>query len=164
MTTTSDPRQQQQKRPRMRRRRRRLLIVGLLLPTLMGAAVLALIAIRGTSVYFYAPKDLPETQEIAGRTIRIGGMVAEGSVKPGTGLETRFDVTDFEKTVTVLTTEALPGLFRDNQGVVVQGKLGQDGVFVASQVMAKHDENYMSPEVEKALKATGRYEEYTKPE
>ncbi len=148
------------KRPPLRRRKQRLLIVSLLLPTLVGAALLALVAIQGTSVYFYAPKDLPSSEILDGRTVRIGGMVAEGSIIPGTGLDTTFDVTDFEKTVTVRTEDPLPGLFRDNQGVVVQGTLNAEGIFVASQVMAKHDENYMAPEVEEALKATGRYEEY----
>ena len=160
MTETGTEQPQQKKRPPIRRRRRRLLLVSLLMPTLAGAAVLALIAIRGTSVYFYAPKDLPSAEEIDGRTIRIGGMVAKGSIKPGEGIETRFDVTDFERTVTVLTNEALPGIFREDQGVVIQGTLAPDGTFIASQVMAKHDENYMPPEVADALKATGRYDEY----
>ncbi len=164
MTETNTQKTDTKKRTPLRRRRQRLLLVSLLLPTLIGASVLGLIAIRGTAVYFYAPKDLPTPTELDGKTVRIGGMVAEGSIKPGKGVETHFDVTDYEGTVTVVTFEALPGLFRDNQGVVVQGKLGEDGVFIASQVMAKHNENYMPPEVAQALKETGRYEEYATPD
>jgi cytochrome c-type biogenesis protein CcmE len=146
----------------LRRRKRRLLIVGLLLPTLLGAAALTLVALQQTSVYFYNPKDLPSPEELAGRTVRIGGLVTEGSIKQGEGVEVSFDVTDLASTVTVVYNDMLPGLFRANQGVVVQGTLAEDGTFVASKVMAKHDENYMAPEVEEALKASGRYEEYQK--
>ncbi|MCI5045300.1 MAG: cytochrome c maturation protein CcmE [Aquisalinus sp.] len=148
------------KRPPMRRRRQRLLVVSLLLPTLAVASFFVLIGISQTSVYFYAPKDLPSPSELDGRAIRIGGMVAEGTIKQGEGLETWFDVTDYEGTVTVVTNDPLPGIFRENQGVVIQGNLNNEGIFVASQVMAKHDENYMPPEVAAALKATGRYEDY----
>ena len=148
------------KRPPLKRRRQRMLVVSLLLPALGLAALLSLVALQNTTVYFYAPKDLPTAAEVGERTIRIGGMVAEGSLRQGAGTEVMFDVTDYVGTVTVSYNDLLPGLFRDNQGVVVQGTVQQDGTFLASKVMAKHDENYMPPEVAAALKESGRYEEY----
>ena len=145
----------------LRRRRRRLMIVSLLLPALFGAAVLSLIAIQQTSVYFYAPRDIPPAAELDGRTIRIGGMVTEGSIKQGEGMLVRFDVTDCIQTVTVYYEGLLPGLFRAGQGVVVQGTLADSGEFTAAQVMAKHDENYMPPEVASAIEDTPCYEAFS---
>lgn len=147
------------KMPR-RRRQQRLMLAALLIPTLTGAIGLAVIAIGQSQVYFYPPRDLPSPAELAGRTVRIGGMVVEGSIAQGAGTEVSFGVTDYEKTVTVSTSDMLPGLFGENQGVVVQGTLAEDGTFIASRVMAKHDENYMPAEVVDALKESGRLEHY----
>ena len=94
-----------------------------------------------------------------GQRIRLGGLVAEGSVtKAGSGEVTLFDVTDMQNTVQVSYRGILPDLFREGQGVVAEGRFGSDGVFVADEVLAKHDENYMPPEVADALKEAGEWQ------
>ncbi|MBD0425846.1 cytochrome c maturation protein CcmE [Aquisalinus flavus] len=143
-----------------RRRQQRLMLAALIVPALTGAIGLAVIAIGQSQVYFYPPRDLPSASELGGRTVRLGGMVVEGSIQQGLETDTSFKVTDYEKTVTVVTSDMLPGLFGENQGVVVQGTLAQDGTFVAARVMAKHDENYMPAEVADALEDSGRLEDY----
>lgn len=143
-----------------RRRQQRLMLAALIVPALTGAIGLTVIAIGQSQVYFYPPRDLPAPEELDGRIVRIGGMVVEGSIRQGADVETRFQVTDYTRTVTVSTDEMLPGLFGENQGVVVQGTLSDDGTFIAQRVMAKHDENYMPAEVADALEDSGRLEEY----
>lgn len=145
-----------------KRRQRRLLILGLILPAFALATALALIAISQTQVYFYAPTALLDApaEDVARRDIRIGGLVAKGSLRQGTDTKVTFAVTDGNSTVPVVYDDALPGLVAENEGVVVQGRLGADGVFVASNVLARHDENYMAPEVAAALKESGMYEHY----
>lgn len=147
------------KMPR-RRRQQRLMLAALIVPALTGAIGLAVIAIGQSQVYFYPPRDLPAAEALDGRTVRLGGMVVEGSIKQGDGTDVSFQVTDYIETVTVVTSDMLPGLFGDNQGVVVQGTLGPDGTFIASRVMAKHDENYMPAEVADALEESGRLNAY----
>ncbi len=122
-------------------------MVLIALPSLVMAAVVAAMALRERAVYFYPPAELPAASELAGREIRLGGMVVEGSLKPGEGSKVVFAITDFEKTVTIEYDDLLPPLFGDGQGVIVQGMLREDGHFVASEVMAKHDENYTPPEI-----------------
>lgn len=133
-------------------RRKRLLAVTAVLVGVGAATALALKAFDNNLLYFYDPSQVAAGQAPAGRTFRVGGMVMKGSVQrePGNP-ELRFVLTDFAHEVTVSYSKVLPDLFREGQGVVCLGRL-QDGVFVADEVLAKHDEKYMPPEVGKSLK------------
>jgi len=120
------------------------------------AAGLVLNAFRSNLVFFYTPTEVFADAAPKGRTFRIGGLVEQGSVARSTGsVEVRFRVTDNARTVPVIYQGILPDLFKEGKGVVAQGMLGPDGVFVASQVLAKHDENYMPPEAAEALRKAG---------
>ena len=136
------------------RNKRIIAIVGGLV-VLGSATALVLTAFRQNLVFFFTPSQVAANEAPPGRTFRIGGMVEKGSVQRS-GIEVRFLVTDTAKTIPVVYRGALPDLFREGKGVVAQGSLGADGVFVAREVLAKHDENYMPPEaahaVEKAQK------------
>jgi len=122
----------------------------------LGLAVgLVMFALEDSIVFFYSPSDVAEKQIKPGQRIRLGGLVEEGSVKRGEKTTVQFTVTDTAKTISVMYTGVLPDLFREGQGVVTEGKLGSDGVFIADSVLAKHDENYMPPEVAEALKKQG---------
>lgn len=137
-----------------RKQRRSVLIVTCL--AVLGIAVgLVLFALEDSIVFFYSPSDVSEKSIKPGQRIRIGGLVAEGSVKRGDGTRVQFAVTDTAKTLPVTYTGVLPDLFREGQGIVAEGSLGTDGVFVAESVLAKHDENYMPPEVADALRKQG---------
>ena len=142
----------------MKPKRQRLVLIGLGMLALFGAAALVLTAFEENVVYFYSPTDLAEKQVAPAQMIRIGGLVEEGSVKQdGDGLTIAFKVTDTQRSVPVVYRGILPDLFREGQGVVTEGRLGANGVFVASEVLAKHDENYMPPEVAEALKKAGQW-------
>ena len=142
----------------MKPKRQRLILIGLGMLALFGAAALVLTAFEENVVYFYSPTDLVEKQVAPAQMIRIGGLVEEGSVRQnGDGLTVAFKVTDTQRSVPVVYRGILPDLFREGQGVVTEGTLGADGVFVASEVLAKHDENYMPPEVAEALKKAGQW-------
>jgi len=144
----------------MKPKRRRLYFVVLGLGLLGAAAGLVLYAMQDSLVFFYGPSELLTKQLPPGRMIRVGGMVEVGSVaRDADGATVRFNVTDCVKTVPVVYKGLLPDLFREGQGVVAQGQLGADGVFRAREVLAKHDENYMPPEVAEALKKSGRWQE-----
>lgn len=122
----------------------------------LGLAVgLVLFALEDSIVFFYSPTDISEKGIKPGQRIRLGGLVAEGSVKRGEDTTVQFAVTDTAKSIPVRFTGVLPDLFREGQGVVTEGTLGPDGTFVADSVLAKHDENYMPPEVAEALKKQG---------
>jgi cytochrome c-type biogenesis protein CcmE len=114
------------------------------------AATLILNAFQSNLVFFFSPTDVAERRAPQDRAFRIGGLVEEKSVNRD-GLTVRFNVTDTAKTIPVVYTGILPDLFREGKGVVAQGKLGHDGVFNASEVLAKHDENYMPPEAAAAI-------------
>ena len=101
-------------------------------------------------MFFFSPTDVVENKAPQGRTFRVGGLVEERSVKRE-GVVVRVNVTDTAKTIPVVYTGILPDLFKEGKGVVAQGKLGPDGVFTASEVLAKHDENYMPPEAAEAV-------------
>lgn len=137
-----------------RRQSRIALIVGGL-GLLAVASGLMLFALSDTIVFFYTPSDLTEKQLAAGQRIRLGGLVAKGSLVRGAGTTIEFAVTDTIKTVKVRYEGVLPDLFREEQGVVAEGRLDAAGTFVADSVLAKHDENYMPPEVTKSLKEKG---------
>ena len=140
----------------MKPKRKRLYIVGLALLFLGAAAALVLTAFEDNIVVFYSPTDLAEKGVGPGRTVRIGGLVADGSVVKSDATVT-FTVTDLNKSVEVAYTGILPDLFREGQGVVAEGRIGTDGRFTATEVLAKHDENYMPKEVADALKAAGQW-------
>lgn len=134
-------------------RRQRMMLVVLVLLGVGTAVALTLNAFRGNMVYFYGPSQLATVEKAHERNLRLGGLVEQGSVKrEGDGLTVHFMVTDNVKSVPVVYKGLLPDLFREGQGVVAQGRLTQDGVFMASEVLAKHDENYMPPEVAEAMK------------
>ncbi len=144
------------------RKKRRMTLIGLGLLALGGAAALVLSAFEENVTFFYAPSDLQAKELPDGRNIRIGGLVADGSVeKIEDGATIRFEVTDGAHAVPVRYRGLLPDLFREGQGVVAEGRLGEDGVFRADEVLAKHDENYMPPEVADALKRAGQWQHAT---
>jgi len=137
------------------RHKRIALIVGGLV-ILAGVATLVLNAFQSNLVFFFSPTQVAAGEAPKGKTFRIGGLVKEGSIKrEADGVTLRFVVTDTEKDLTVAYKGILPDLFREGKGAVAQGKLGDDGLFVASEVLAKHDENYMPPEATKALDDAG---------
>jgi len=139
------------------RRRQRLILVGLMLCGVGAAVAFGLNAFRQNIMLFHSPTDIAAGAVEAGRRFRIGGMVVDGSVvRDGGDLNVRFEVTDTAEQVPVVFNGILPDLFREGQGIVAMGKLDSDGVFVADEVLAKHDENYMPPEVAEALEKAGR--------
>ena len=138
------------------RKRRRLYAVLAGVAMLGVAAALVLTALRDNIVFFYSPSDIKAKPVAEGQRIRLGGLVAKDSVKKNAdGVTTEFVVTDMSESVPVRYTGILPDLFREGQGVVTEGVLRSDGVFTASEVLAKHDEQYMPPEVAEALKKSG---------
>lgn len=119
------------------------------------ATTLILQAFNSNIVFFFSPSDVHAGEVTKDREFRLGGLVGEGSIKrEGDGLTVYFEVTDNAKTVPVRYVGLLPDLFKEGQGVVTQGRLNVDGLFVASEVLAKHDETYMPPEVAEALEKT----------
>lgn len=141
------------------RKRRRLMFALAVVLAGAGGAALVVNALKDNVLYFYSPSDLQVKHVPAGVAFRIGGLVQKGSVKRGPGAEVRFLVTDGRAVVPVAFTGVLPDLFREGQGVVASGTLEQGGTFSASEVLAKHDERYMPPEVVDALKRAGRWKE-----
>ena len=136
----------------MKPRQRRFLWIGAGVATLAAAVGLVLNAFQSNLVFFFSPTDIAEHRAPQGRAFRIGGMVVERSLtRAADGLTVRFDVTDTAKTIPVVYTGILPDLFKEGKGVVAQGKIGTDGVFRATEVLAKHDENYMPPEAAAAV-------------
>jgi len=135
----------------MKPRQKRLAIIGGIVSAVAVAAALVLNAFRSNLVFFYSPSQVVAKEGPADRTFRLGGLVVAGSVKRN-GTEIEFAVTDTAQTVPVRYTGILPDLFKEGKGVVAQGRLREDGVFVAREVLAKHDENYMPPEAAEALK------------
>ena len=134
----------------MKARHRRLAWIAAGIAVLGIGAGLVLNAFQSNLVFFFSPTDIVEQRAPQGRMFRIGGLVEERSVRRD-GLTVRFNVTDTAKTIPVEYTGILPDLFREGKGVVAQGRLRGDGVFTASEVLAKHDENYMPPEAAAAV-------------
>jgi cytochrome c-type biogenesis protein CcmE len=134
----------------MKPRHKRLAIIGGIVAAVAVAVGLVLNAFQSNLVFFYSPSQVVAKEAPASRTFRLGGLVKEGSVKR-TGTEISFAVTDTAQTIPVQYTGILPDLFKEGKGVVAQGQLRNDGVFVAREVLAKHDENYMPPEAAEAL-------------
>ena len=142
----------------MKRKHKRLTFIVIALALLGVAAGLILSALQDDIVFFHSPTDIITKKPTADKRLRLGGLVTEGSVTrvPGSAI-TQFSVTDLENTVPVTYEGLLPDLFREGQGVVTEGRL-IEGVFVASEVLAKHDETYMPPEVADALKKSGQWQ------
>jgi cytochrome c-type biogenesis protein CcmE len=143
----------------MKPRHKRFVFIGMGLLTLGVATVLVLNAFQSNLVFFFTPTQVASGEVPQGKSFRIGGMVEDGSlVRENDGLTVRFSVTDTAKSVPVTYKGILPDLFKEGKGAVAQGQLGADGTFIASEVLAKHDENYMPPEAAEALakaKASG---------
>ena len=133
------------------RHKRIALIVGGL--TILGLVVaLVLNALQGNINLFFSPTQVAAGEAPKGKSFRVGGLVKEASIKrEPDGVTLRFVMTDMEKDMTVAYKGILPDLFKEGKGAVAQGKLREDGIFIASEVLAKHDENYMPPEAAKAL-------------
>ncbi len=141
---------------KMKPKHRRLVLIAVAMILLGGAAALILSALKENIVFFYSPTDIVARPPGPDRRIRIGGLVEAGSVeKPGGGV-VRFRVTDTAQTVPVVFRGLLPDLFREGQGVIAEGKFAE-GAFVASEVLAKHDETYMPREVVDAIKKSGQW-------
>jgi len=134
----------------MKPRHKRAVIIAGGLAAIGVAAYLVLNAFQSNLVFFFTPTQVASGEAPKNRTFRIGGLVKTGSVKRD-NLTVNFVVTDTAKDMKVSYTGILPDLFREGKGVVAQGKLGEDGKFTASEVLAKHDENYMPPEAKQAL-------------
>lgn len=144
----------------MTRKRRRLYMVIVGMACLAVATGLVLNAFNQDLVFFYSPSEVAKQPPATGRMIRIGGLVEMGSLqRVGGGPKIVFKVTDGKFDLTVAYTGLLPDLFREGQGVVAEGALDQGGVLVATQILAKHDEKYMPPEVVAALKKSGQWRE-----
>jgi cytochrome c-type biogenesis protein CcmE len=136
----------------MKPRQKRFVLIGLGLVALGVAAALVLNAFQKNLVFFYTPTHVANGEAPQGKSFRIGGMVEAGSLaREGDGLTVHFVVTDMAKRVPVTFKGILPDLFKEGKGVVAQGQLGANGAFLASEVLAKHDENYMPPEAADAL-------------
>ncbi len=137
----------------MKARQKRLVLVGVGMLGVGAAAALALTALKSNISYFFSPSQVMAKESPADHVFRLGGLVSNGSLKrAGDGLTVTFDVTDMAQTVRVSYTGILPDLFKEGQGAVTKGRLGPDGVFYADEVLAKHDEEYMPPEVADTLK------------
>jgi cytochrome c-type biogenesis protein CcmE len=137
-------------------RKKRLYIVLAIVAGVGLATALALSALQENINLFYTPTQIAEGEAPVDTRIRAGGMVADGSLKrTGDSLDVEFVVTDFANNVTIRYRGILPDLFREGQGIVALGKLNANGELIADEVLAKHDENYMPPEVTKALEDSG---------
>ena len=147
----------------MTRKQRRGVLIGTCVAVLGVAVGLVLFAMRDSIVFFYSPSEVAEMAIASGQRFRLGGLVETGSVVRGEGTSVRFVITDQAKTLPVTYIGVLPDLFREGQGVVAEGMLESDGVFHADNVLAKHDENYMPPEVAKKLRAQGVWRETPTP-
>lgn len=142
--------------PAVAAKNQRLVLAVLAVVALLGAGLVALPALEEKGTFFYAPSDIAAAPPAPGERIRLGGLVKDGSVaRSADGLTLSFVVTDGARDTPVSYTGIVPDLFREGQGVVATGRLGPDGGFVAETLLAKHDENYMPPEVAKGLDRAG---------
>ncbi|MEG6510076.1 cytochrome c maturation protein CcmE [Methyloligella sp. 2.7D] len=142
----------------MTRKQRRTVLIGTAMAVLSVAVGLVLFALSDSIVFFYSPSEVMAKEMAPGQRFRLGGLVEDGSVERSQGTTVHFVVTDMSKELPVSYTGVLPDLFREGQGVVAEGALGPDGVFHADNVLAKHDEKYMPPEVAAKLKQQGVWE------
>ena len=148
----------------MKPRHKRLAIIAAGVAALAVAAALVLNAFQSNLVFFFSPSQIAAGEAPKDRAFRVGGMVQAGSLKRlGDGLTVEFIVTDTARSIPVTYKGILPDLFREGKGVVAQGRLGPDGIFRASEVLAKHDENYMPPEAAHALEQAAKAQKTVKP-
>ena len=143
--------------PKSRKARRRLMVVAIAAPIMTLATGLAIYALGDSVSFFYSPAQAKAAHVPAGRSIELGGLVATGSVAKSANGMVGFTITDLRAQSRVEYKGDLPDLFREGQGVVTKGRYRDDGVFVATEVLAKHDEKYMPREVSQALKASGEW-------
>jgi cytochrome c-type biogenesis protein CcmE len=143
----------------MTRKQRRIVLIASGLGVLLVAVLLVLSALKDSIVFFNTPTDVAEKHVAPGARIRLGGLVANGSVTKGDALSVRFEVTDGNRSIPVTFQGILPDLFREGQGVVAEGSLDGSGVFKADNVLAKHDERYMPKDVADALKKQGHWKD-----
>jgi cytochrome c-type biogenesis protein CcmE len=130
-----------------------MVTVAVILAGVGIATAFALQAFQKNLLYYYSPTQIQAGEAPSSRSIRVGGLVENGSFERATGsLEAHFTLTDFQNTIRVSYTGVLPDLFREGQGIIARGKMTPEGTFVAEEVLAKHDENYMPPEVADSLK------------
>ena len=147
----------------MKARHKRIALIVGGLAVLGIVAALVLNAFQSNLVFFFSPTQVAAGEAPKGKTFRIGGIVKEGSIKrEADGVTIRFIMTDTEKDMIVAYKGILPDLFKEGKGAVAQGKLAEDGVFTAHEVLAKHDENYMPPEAAKAIGDAGQRAEANK--
>jgi cytochrome c-type biogenesis protein CcmE len=137
-------------------RRKRATIIAGILVAVGAATALVLNAFNSNLVFFYSPSQVANHEAPEGRPFRVGGMVTTGSLRRD-GVDVQFTVTDLVKSMQVHYRGPLPDLFKEGKGVVAEGRIGPDGVFVAKEVLAKHDENYMPPEAAAALKQAAEH-------
>ena len=137
----------------MNKRSRRKMLVAMVIFGVAISTVLALTAFEENLLYFYSPTQIKEGEAPDNHSVRVGGLVVTGSVlRSQDSLDVQFDLTDNTETITVAYSGILPDLFREGQGIVAMGRIQDDGRFVASEVLAKHDETYMPPEVADSMK------------
>lgn len=143
----------------MKPKHQRLTLGIVALVAIIGAGLLAMSALKDQAAYFYSPADVKHAAIPAGQAIRLGGMVANGSIqRDPDGVTIRFVVADGADTVPVRFTGIVPDLFKENSGVVAEGRFAADGTFVADNILAKHDERYMPPQLEGGRHKTGKVE------
>lgn len=136
----------------MKPRKQRMIFVGVIVAGMAAAALLALLAMGENMMYFYSPTQIHNDEAPRDAVIRAGGLVVEGSVQRNPdNLQVRFDITDTQEQLSIAYRGSLPDLFREGQGIVAIGRLDDNGVLQADNVLAKHDEEYMPPEVAEAL-------------
>lgn len=145
----------------MKRKHKRLTFVAIALLLLAAASGLVLTAFEDSIVFFFSPTDILAKKPTPEKRLRLGGLVEEGSLMNLGGGSISFKVTDTAQTVTVSYKGILPDLFREGQGIVAEGRYINE-VFIADEVLAKHDENYMPPEVAEAIKKSGQWQGKTK--
>ena len=137
-----------------KRKQRLFIILGIVFGVSVAAALIG-VALKENINLFFTPTQVAAGEAPVGRTIRVGGLVVEGSLNRTDGLNVSFEVTDQAKSTTIHFDGILPDLFREGQGIIALGQIGTDGRFVAEEVLAKHDEEYMPPEVKDAIEKAG---------
>lgn len=138
-------------------RKKRLSLIVLMIIGIAIGVGFALQSLNENIMFFFSPADIEAGKAPPNKDFRVGGIVVDGSVsRPGEGLTVEFDVTDNQSVVKIMYTGILPDLFREGQGIIANGRLNPEGHFIAQEVLAKHDENYMPPEVMEAMKKSGQ--------
>ena len=134
-------------------RARRLTLILLMLVAVGIATGFALFALKENLMFYFTPAEVATGKAPVNQLFRVGGMVVDGSVKKSNdSVDVQFDITDYDKTITIKFADILPDLFREGQGIIAKGRLNESGVFIAEEVLAKHDENYMPAEVAAQMK------------